>query len=360
MKPHPLDAARRHAHRSAFTLVELLVVIAIIGILVALLLPAVQAAREAARRAQCSSNLVQLIIAVNQYEMAHGVYPPGTINNSGPIRNVESGYHHGWITQILPYIEQRTVFDNIDRTVGVYHPRNNRVREVSLRTVQCPTAPRASAGYSEYAALHHDVEAPIDAKYNGVFFLNSRLRYDEITDGTSQTIFLGEKQTDLADLGWMSGTRATLRNTGTPLSGMGQARLVITPPTRPPSTSQPAVNGMPAPDEAAGVTAPGGTAEAAPAQEPGAEQPPSVDAGPPATPPPPDAGSPAAARIFDSAMQGAQTPLYVGGFGSYHPGGTNFALGDGSVRYLSISIDVQVYQQLGHRADGKLLSDDAY
>jgi prepilin-type N-terminal cleavage/methylation domain-containing protein len=360
MKSHSHDSARRHAFRAAFTLVELLVVIAIIGIMVALLLPAVQAAREAARRAQCSSNLVQLIIGVNQYEMAHGVYPPGTINNSGPIRNSESGYHHGWITHILPYIEQRTAFDNIDRSVGVYHPRNGRVREISLRIVQCPSAPRASAGYSEYAGLHHHVEAPIDANNHGVFFLNSRLRYDEITDGTSQTIFLGEKQTDLGDLGWMSGTRATLRNTGTPLSGQGQARLAITPPTRPPSTSPQADIGMMPGEPGQGMAPAESAAAGEAAQEPGAEQPATVDAGLPLTPPPPDAGSPAAARVFESALRGAQGPLYVGGFGSYHPGGTNFALGDGSIRYLSMTIDMQVYQQLGHRADGKLLSDDAY
>src|SRR5687768_3577398 len=90
-----------------FTLVDLFWVIAIIGILVALLLPAVQAAREAARRSSCSNNLVQLILAVNQYEMAHSAYPPGTVEPAGPIQNVAKGYHHGWITQILPYIEQR-------------------------------------------------------------------------------------------------------------------------------------------------------------------------------------------------------------------------------------------------------------
>src|SRR5215813_6754415 len=103
--------------RRAFTLVELLVVIAIIGVLVALLLPAVQVAREAARRSQCGSHLSQLIVAVNNYELAHGAYPPGTIEPKGPIASVPTGYHHNWIVQILPYIEEQNAWKAIDKTV---------------------------------------------------------------------------------------------------------------------------------------------------------------------------------------------------------------------------------------------------
>ena len=100
--------------RRAFTLVELLVVIAIIGVLVALLLPAVQAAREAARRSSCNNNLIQLIIAVHNYEMAHGVFPPGTLDKAGPIVNVKNGYHHNWIIQSLPYIEMNNAYQAIE------------------------------------------------------------------------------------------------------------------------------------------------------------------------------------------------------------------------------------------------------
>lgn len=104
----------RNRNRKAFTLVELLVVIAIIGILIALLLPAVQAAREAARRCSCTNNLSQMILAVQNYNMAHEVYPPGTINAEGPIASEPQGYHHNWISQILPYMEELSIYRHID------------------------------------------------------------------------------------------------------------------------------------------------------------------------------------------------------------------------------------------------------
>ena len=89
-----------------FTLIEVLVVISIIGVLIALLLPAVQAAREAARRSQCVNNLMQLAIALQNYESAHEVLPPGVVNATGPILNAE-GLPRGWMVKILPFIEQR-------------------------------------------------------------------------------------------------------------------------------------------------------------------------------------------------------------------------------------------------------------
>ena len=67
---------------------------------------------------------------------------------------------------------------------------------------------------TSYAGVHHDVEAPIAADNHGVLFLNSHVRYEDVTDGTSQTLFVGEKLNDGLDLGWASGTRASLRNTG--------------------------------------------------------------------------------------------------------------------------------------------------
>ena len=110
-------------NRYAFTLVELLVVIAIIGILVALLLPAIQASRESARRTQCTNQMNQLILAVHEYETAHEHYPAGTINPNGPIKNLPIGQHISWVAPILPYIEERVLYDNIDMSLSAYHQK---------------------------------------------------------------------------------------------------------------------------------------------------------------------------------------------------------------------------------------------
>jgi prepilin-type N-terminal cleavage/methylation domain-containing protein len=271
----------RHSSRCAFTLVELLVVIAIIGILVALLLPAVLAAREAARRCSCQNRLTQLILAVHNYENAHSVYPPGTIDNAkGPIVNaaLPGSYHHSWIIQILPYIDQRNTWNAVDKTVGVYHPLNSVPAALELPLLRCPSYSIIRADLTEYAGVHHDLEKPIDAMDNGVFFLNSRITFEHVNDGVSNTLFLGEKGSDQTDYGWMSGTRGTLRNTGT-----------LVPAGRP------------------GATPPGG-------------------------------------------------PLVVGGFGSYHPATSNFALGDGRVNSISYRIAPTLLRALGNRADGKIVS----
>src|SRR6478752_4085187 len=100
--------------REGFTLIELLVVIAIIAVLIALLLPAVQSAREAARRAQCVNNLMQLSIALQNYESSHEVFPPGVVDTAGPIPNLAKGYQFGWIVQILPFVEQGNAFRKLD------------------------------------------------------------------------------------------------------------------------------------------------------------------------------------------------------------------------------------------------------
>jgi type II secretory pathway pseudopilin PulG len=332
------------------------VVIAIIGILVALLLPAVQAAREAARRQTCSKYLEQLILAVHNYEMLHGVYPPGTIDQAGPIQTLPQGFHHNWIVQLLPYLEEKNTYAHVNKTVSVYDPDNAAVRQLHIKLLNCPSMPGVGRAYSDYAAVHHHLEAPIDVDNRGTFFLNSRVGYSDVKDGASHTVFIGEKLRIAGDLGWMSGTRATLRNTGVPINtifgGLGRwgaARGRIDHPDGYPPGVQvdDATTEMQLPDEEVAETLFGGTGdpfrdlrnsytygwgEDDDEEEDEVEKP-----------------------RFKLPTKGS---LAVGGFSSYHPGGAMFAVGDGSVRFVTETIAPTVYVHLGDRADQQLPSGD--
>jgi prepilin-type N-terminal cleavage/methylation domain-containing protein len=218
--PHALPPAG--GRRRAFTLVELLVVIAIIAVLIGLLLPAVQSAREAARRCACSNNVVQLGLALHGHEFAHEAFPAGVTGDAGPIRSVPEGRHVGWIIRILPFIEQQALERHVRADDGVYAASNAAVRAVRISVLVCPSSPtqpmqRDAEGrdvaVSSYAGSHHDVEAPIDIDNHGMLFLDSRIRFTDVADGSSNTLLMSERRGSTNDLGWMSGTRATLRGT---------------------------------------------------------------------------------------------------------------------------------------------------
>lgn len=207
--------------RTAFTLIEILVVIAIISVLMALLLPAIGVVREAARRTQCKNSLCQLAVALHNYHMAFNVLPPGCVNETGPIVNSESGYHMSWLVQSLPTMDRTRVFDQIDFSRGVYDPANAIVRSQSLPGLICPSTgnppvPTNSPAVSSYVGCTGGIDEPIGENNTGLFFLNSSISYKQIRDGTSYTIMLSERDvnevTNRPDLGWMSGTSATLRH----------------------------------------------------------------------------------------------------------------------------------------------------
>jgi len=293
--------------RRAFTLIELLVVIAIIAVLIALLLPAVQSAREAARRSQCCNNLMQVGIAILNYESSHERLPPGVVNDTGPVLDLPKGYHFGWLTQILPYCDQKNVYNHFNFKLGLYELPNFTTRTNLNRSFLCPSdsGPARGAGMismTSYVGIHNDAEAPIAANNKGVFFLNSSIRYEDVTDGMSQTIFVGEKRNDGLDLGWASGTRASLRNAGWSVN---------------------ASKGLSSAAGGSGVV--GGFA--------------SGDDNPEAVP---------------------GMPTFVGGLSSVHPGGANCAFGDGSVRFLKTSTNLGVLKLLANRSDGEIINSDQF
>jgi prepilin-type N-terminal cleavage/methylation domain-containing protein/prepilin-type processing-associated H-X9-DG protein len=203
-----------------FTLVEVLVVIAIIGLIIALIFPALSAATESSRRAQCAYNLSRLMIAMQSYQQANELYPSGTIAASGPVRNEPQGLDQSWTIWLLPHLDEGNVFRAIDQKVSVYDNANRAARERPMPPLLCPSDYRNAGDIygSNYAACQNDVEAPINTDNRGMFFLNSKLRPNDLTDGAAYTLFLSEKLIRPGDLGWISGTRATLRNTGTPLN----------------------------------------------------------------------------------------------------------------------------------------------
>ena len=200
----------RHPRVSGFTLVELLVVIAIIGILIALLLPAVQAAREAARRSQCTNNLKQLGLGLHNYHDVNGAFP-SCANIISP--------RCSWMTRLLPYIEQKPLYDFIQN--GTYtdgsaapiggpvpfkgvegDPRRFAPWDKSLAALLCPSDPGAMAtptggwdfGHNSYRSCRGDrVEYPDNPGNRGMFAGWTRWHsMREVVDGLSNTIALSE------------------------------------------------------------------------------------------------------------------------------------------------------------------------
>ncbi len=200
--------------RRGFTLIELLVVIAIIAVLVALLLPAVQQAREAARRASCKNNIVQMVLAMHNYEMVYETLPPGCVNPTGPIESKPEGYHVSWTVQILPYVDQINLFKHFDFKKGVYE-QSDTLKNVRLRIYSCPSEwhPHGEQTAS-YAGNQGGEETAIDVKNGGLLFLNSHVTMREISDGASNTLLIGEKVIVENEQQWFAGTRSTIRNSG--------------------------------------------------------------------------------------------------------------------------------------------------
>lgn len=214
---------RNNRRRPAFTLVELLVVIAIIGVLVALLLPAVQAAREAARRAQCQNNMRQLALALINHHDVLGVFPEA----ADGFRENRPGY----LARLLPYIEGGNIESQINYSKLFNRDVNQPIAQLKFTMFQCPSlvddelidlywrridgidyetsSYSAIAGAGRVLSLDSNGD-PLSPTSNcgrpggdGIIFANSRVSMRNITDGTSNTFAIGERNYELR--AWMRG-----------------------------------------------------------------------------------------------------------------------------------------------------------
>lgn len=198
------------SRRPAFSLVELLIVIAIVGVLTALLLPAVQAAREAARRTQCTSNLKQLGLALHQAHEVRRALPNGwTAFTPGTLTSNPNGVPGwGWVASLLPYLDEGNTALHVDRRINILDPMHSAARVTSLPTLLCPSESGepvfslrdetdseicllARANYVGNFGTGEIADSP--SRGNGTFFHNSRVRFRDITDGLSNTLLVGER-----------------------------------------------------------------------------------------------------------------------------------------------------------------------
>jgi prepilin-type N-terminal cleavage/methylation domain-containing protein len=306
-------AQEQVGHRSsrAFTLLELLVVLAIIAVLIGLLLPAVQKVREAANRMKCSSNLKNVGLALNHFENTYGKFPPCRID--GPFREagVTAAVDHGWGGFILPFLEEAALALKYDWNLQHYVAANLRVASTHLKTLQCPSAEPdrfytsplglmgACTDYAPTQAVDPGLARRdlIDAvgNYRGVMSPNAMTHLRDITDGTSNTLLLAEDAGRPRE--WRVG-HAGMDQTidGGPWAGQLNPILVM------------------------GAT-PDGVSR----------------------------GGPCALNCTNDHE------IY-----SFHPGGANIVSVDGSVHFLKAGIDIRILARLVTRAGGEVVSGNDY
>ena len=334
-----------------FTLIELLVVIAIISVLIALLLPAVQGAREAARRAQCVNNLKQIGLAIANYESTHGCIVPGYISSTVPLGRLgvpgynpdpqtnDNGPGWGWLALLLPFAEQTPLYHAINMNLPTWVADNGTVVTISLTVYNCPSANNSNAtcamvdanqkllpvANSSFARANYQYNmgwndtsiTPANVNYddpvkgcNGPIYRNSHISYAAVTDGLSNTVVAGEKTAYLADSTWVGiipGYRHFAYNA---FASAGTGGIGVNY------------------DYAGAILA--------------SHSGPSLYESPQVIHPP-------------------NSPLgHTDEFYSLHPGGANVLMGDGSVRFLRQSVNLLAWQALSSRANGEVISADAY
>jgi prepilin-type N-terminal cleavage/methylation domain-containing protein/prepilin-type processing-associated H-X9-DG protein len=335
--------------RRGFTLIEVLVVIAIIGLLVALLLPAVQAARESARRIHCTNNIKQLGLAIHQYIDSTGVLPPSMVlAGSG----TTIAWSNGWSIQmrILPAIEQGPTFNSINFSVAYQQHQNTTATGQVIPTFLCPSEANqqptshqtfGNVGINNYGWCMGDWF--VWGSFGGpspnrsAFGPNQSRKWADFTDGLSQTILLGE----------VKSYQPYLRDCG----GLSQ----ISDPTNIPSPNANPAQMVPEYNGSGCTLKPDGHAEWV---DGGVHHTGLTTAWTPnkATP---GRGNPDLDINGQREKVGGPTFAAITAR-SYHPGGVNVLLGDGSVRFIKSTIAGNTWRALGTVAGGEVVSADSY
>ena len=293
----------RQCQPRGFTLIELLVVIAIIAVLIALLLPAVQNAREAARRTQCRSHLKQIGLALHNYHDTHSALPAGLLGLTNSQPDIAGLNGWGWGARILSQLDQAAFAKSLNSDVKVGDPPNANVRRQVLPVYRCPSDLAPERWTLNAAGTSTPLTELAGASYAGVFGKDEIDNCDGLAPGsacTSDGAFFLNSAVRFAQV----------------RDGLSTTLMIGEHQTRPTSGWFYSWTGVVA----------GGD-------------------------------KPIVRILGDTDVTPNHDDLHLDEFASYHPGGTQFTMGDGSVHFVSNSVDLKVYRNLSSRSGNEPVGD---